>query len=69
MRNLKKIGGASQKSSAYNVSLNQMGGGDPAAIVSLIVPDQILIEELDIKPMSLPLFHQEEYVPNPLAVE
>jgi len=69
MRHLKKIGGVSQKSSAYNVSQNPMGGGDPGALVSLIVPDQILIDELDIKPMSLPSFHQEEFVSNPLAVE
>ena len=69
MRNLKKVGGVSEKYSAYNVSLNPMGGGDPTAVVSLIVPDQVLIDELDIKPMSLPLFHQEEYVPNPLVVE
>lgn len=69
MRTLRKVAGASEKYSAYNVSLNPMGGADPTAMVSLIVPDQILMEELNIKPMSLPLFHQEEYVPNPLAVE
>jgi predicted Zn-dependent protease len=69
MRTLRKVAGASEKYSAYNVSLNPMGGGDPTAVVSVIVPDQILIEELDIKPMSLPLFHEVEYVPNPLAVE
>ena len=69
MRTLRKVAGASEKCSAYNVNLNQMGGGDPSAVVSLIVPDQMLIEELDIKPMRLPLFHQKEYVPNPIAVE
>ena len=69
MKTLKEIAGVSDQYSAYNVTPEPMGGSDPTAMVSLIVPDQVLIEELDIKPMRLPFFLQEEYVPNPLVVE
>jgi len=66
MRSLRKVIGASHNYQAHNIG-DDFGNGDPTGIVSMIVPDQLLVDELEIKPMRLPSFQQEEYVGNPLA--
>jgi len=66
-KTFKRIMGASDKYVAHNLStpdfqnLNQTGGGD-----SYIVPEAILLEELEIKSVQLPTLKEEEYVTNPL---
>jgi predicted Zn-dependent protease len=63
----KKMSGVSAKYNAYNLGGPAGGNGNPSAIVSFIVPDQVLIDELEIKPMRLPSLKAEEYVSNPLS--
>ena len=66
-KTLKRILGASDKYIAHNLSapdfqnLNQRGGAG-----SYIVPEAILLEELEIKSVQLPILKEEEYVTNPL---
>jgi len=66
-KTFKRILGASDKYVAHNLStpdfqnLNQTGGRG-----SYIVPEAILLEELEIKSVQLPTLKEEEYVTNPL---
>ena len=66
-KTFKKILGASDQYVAHNLSapefqnLNQTGGGG-----SYIVPEAILLEELELKSVQLPTLKEEEYVTNPL---
>ena len=66
-KTFKRILGASDKYVVHNLNtpdfqnLNQTGGGG-----SYIVPEAILLEELEIKSVQLPTLKEEEYVTNPL---
>ncbi len=66
-KTLKRILAASDKYVAYNLNapdfqnLNPRGGAG-----SYIVPEAILLEELEIKSVQLPILKEEEYVANPL---
>jgi hypothetical protein len=67
MKALKRLMGATEKYTAHNMSGNAQG--NPAANgveVSLIIPEGILLEELEIKPFPIPTFIEEKYTSNPL---
>jgi hypothetical protein len=68
LKTLKRILGASDKYVPHNLNapdfqeLGQRGGAG-----SFVVPEAILLEELEIKPVQIPILKEEEYVTNPLA--
>lgn len=68
LKTFREIAGVSSTYAAYNLS----GAGpaaaiqNPSAMVSFIVPDQILFDELEIQPMRLPILSEEDVVSNPL---
>jgi len=64
MKVLKHVLGASENSKAYNITLGRGLGNQ--GTVSFIVPEAILVEEMEIKPLRIPSLKEEEYVPNPL---
>lgn len=68
LRSLKRILGASASMSAFNIGAMDFGRnfGSGANITSLIVPDGLLIEELDLRPMRAPSLKEDTYVSNPL---
>jgi predicted Zn-dependent protease len=65
VKSLKKILGASEKYNAYNLGANGRGGIG-GNVFSIIVPDALLIEELELRPINMPTLTEEEFVSNPL---
>ncbi len=64
---LKRIAGASENYKAYNlgnVRENTARGG--TGLTSLIVPDEVLFEELDVNRFRMPSVKETEYVKSPL---
>jgi hypothetical protein len=64
-KTFKRMMGASAKYQAHN-----LGGDDPnqgGALISFIVPEAILLEEMVIKPFPMPTLKEEQYVSNPLG--
>lgn len=68
LKTLKRILGASENYKAYNISPAFIDGGfnSGSALMSAIVPEAVLIEEMQIMPFSMPSLKEEEYVSNPL---
>jgi hypothetical protein len=68
LKTLKRILGASSSTSAFNLGVMDFGRnfGPGGTMTSLIVPDALLIEELDVRPMRAPSVKEETYVSNPL---
>jgi len=61
LKNLKRIAGSAKELQAYTV---QTGDGN---LASFIVPEALLLDDVDITPLKLPYFEQEEiYVQSPL---
>lgn len=67
VKTLKRILGASSQYQAHNLggSLNVASGGS-SQVMSLIVPQAVLLQEMDIQPFRMPSLKEEEYVSNPL---
>jgi hypothetical protein len=64
-KTFKRMMGASAKYQAFN-----LGGEDPnqgGALISFIVPEAVLLEEMEIKPFPMPTLKEEQYVSNPLG--
>jgi hypothetical protein len=68
LKTLKRVLGASVSASAFNLGLMDFGRnfGPAATMTSLIVPEALLIEELDVRPMRSPSVKEDVYVSNPL---
>ncbi len=65
LKTLKKILGASQTYKAFNL-IGFDGMQMKPNLLSLIVPEALLIEEMTLQPLRLPSLQQEDYVKNPL---
>lgn len=63
---LKKLSGASEKYMAYNLGGFGNGPREGTGMTSYIVPESILIDEMDISRFALPSVKETEYVKNPL---
>jgi hypothetical protein len=66
LKTLKRILGASGKSQAYNLAGNDNGLGLDVGMVSYIVPDALLLEEMELQPFRMPLLKEEVFVKSPL---
>jgi len=69
MKILKKVLGATSAYQVCNLGTYSgmlMGRGLPG-ITSFIVPQQILIDGIDVTPARMPVFKEEDYVKNPLS--
>lgn len=60
LKALRKLLSASQNKAAYNVQIIRGG------IVSMIVPDAILVEDVDLKSLNIPFLKEEIYISSPL---
>ena len=66
-KTLKRILGASGKYVAHNLNVPDFQNtGRNGGMGSYIVPEAILVEEVEVKPVQLPILREEEYVTNPL---
>ncbi|MBS1508410.1 MAG: hypothetical protein JSS79_17355 [Bacteroidetes bacterium] len=63
---LKKLSGASEKYMAYNLGGFNNGPREGTGMTSYIVPESILIDEMDVSRFALPSVKETEYVKNPL---
>jgi hypothetical protein len=69
-KTLKRILGASDKYIAHNLNVPDFQNtGRNGGMGSYIVPESILLEEVEVKPVQLPILREEEYVINPLIEE
>lgn len=66
MKTMRRIVGATEKYSAYNLGGRAAGFGPSRDVVSVICPEGLLVEEMDIAPFRMPTLREEEYVSNPL---
>jgi hypothetical protein len=67
LKMFKRIIGASEKYQAYNLSgSNFLNRGEDGATLSVIVPESVLFQEMEVRPFDMPTLKEEEYVSNPL---
>jgi hypothetical protein len=66
-KTFKRILGASGKYVAHNLSVPDFQNtGQNGGMGSYIVPEAILLGEMEVKPVQLPILKEEVYVTNPL---
>jgi hypothetical protein len=65
-KTLKRLSGASEKYQACNIGNFNSGPRDGTGMTSYIVPESILIDEMDVSRFSLPSVKETDYVKNPL---
>ncbi len=61
----KRILGASEKYTAFNIDDVTFERSFLQTTVSMIVPQSILLEELEVKPLRMPSLKEEEYISKP----
>lgn len=67
LKALRKMSGATSAQSAYNVGGGGLGGNaNGGGTIGFIVPDQILLDEVEVQPMRLPSLKNDDVVSNPL---
>ena len=67
-KTFKRIMGSSSGYHAFNLGGDDFGRS-LSQISSYIVPDALLLEEMDIKPFPMPTLKEEHYVSNPMGWE
>ncbi len=66
LKTVKRILGASESYNAHNLVEGNNGRAGGIALVSMIVPQAVLIQEMEIQPFRLPSLKEEKYVSSPL---
>lgn len=67
LKMFKRIIGASEKYQVHNLNgSNLLSRGEDGASLSIIVPESVLFQEMEIRPFDMPTLKEEEYVSNPL---
>ena len=64
LKMLRRVMGASDQYQAQNIA---SGFGPSRNIVSVICPQALLLEEMEIVPFQMPTLKEEQYVSNPLV--
>ncbi len=67
LKMFKRMIAASEKYQAHNLNGSNFNGGEGGTTLSIIVPESVMFQEMEIRPFDMPTLKEEEYVSNPLV--